>query len=112
MLWIAFFVFSLLLQSMRLAAPSPVAAASGLKANTVQGFEVDGDLKSGNASTNPGSVPAGLIVSPPMADGDDWLQGPANNNVVSLPSTSTSTAFLYTDATDPGDDSAYGGGNK
>jgi uncharacterized repeat protein (TIGR01451 family) len=112
LLWIAFFVFSLLLQSMRLATPSPVAAASGLKANTVQGFEIDGDLKSGNASTNPGSIPAGLIVSPPMANGDDWLQGPANNNVVSLPSTSTSTAFLYTDATDPGDDSAYGGGNK
>ena len=31
---------------------------------------------------------------------------------MSLPSTSTPTAFLFTDATDPGDDSAYGGGNK
>jgi hypothetical protein len=47
-----------------------------------------------------------------MVDGDDWLQGPGNNNVVTLPSTSTPTAFLFTDAVDPGDDSAYGGGNK
>jgi hypothetical protein len=38
--------------------------------------------------------------------------GPRNNNLVSLPSTNTPTAFLFTDATDPGDDSAYGGGNK
>ena len=47
-----------------------------------------------------------------MANGDDWNQGPGNNNVVSLPSTSTPTAFLFTDAVDPGDNSAYGGGNK
>ena len=111
-LWIALFLSSLALQYVQMAAPAPALAASGLKAQTVQGFEVDGDLKSGNASTNPGTVPNALIVSPPMADGDDWLQGPANNNVVSLPSTSTASAFLYTDATDPGDDSAYGGGNK
>jgi uncharacterized repeat protein (TIGR01451 family)/fimbrial isopeptide formation D2 family protein len=112
LLWIALFMFSLLLQSVRLAAPSPVAAASGLKADTVQGFEVDGNLLSGDASTNPGAIPAALLGSDPMANGDDWLQGPSHNNVVSLPSTNTPTAFLYTDAVDPGDTSAYGGGNK
>ncbi len=112
LLWIALFVFSLLLQSVVLAAPSSAIAASGLLADTVQGFEVDGDLLSGNASTNPGNVPTALIHNPPMSNGDDWLQGPANNNVVSLPSTSTPTSFLYTDAVDPGDNSAYGGGNK
>ena len=59
LLWSALFVFSLLLQSVVLAAPSPTAAASGLKAGTVQGFEIDGDLKSGDAASNPGAIPAG-----------------------------------------------------
>src|SRR3954468_19841479 len=107
LLWIALFVFSLLLQSVRLIAPASALAASGLLADTVQGFEVDGDLKSGNGSANAGTVPAALIDNPPMSDGDDWLQGAGGNNVVSLPSTSTSTAFLFTDAVDPGDNSAY-----
>ena len=112
LLWTALFLFSLAMQSVQLAAPTSVLAASGLKAQTVQGFEVDGNLLSGDASTNPGAVPAALIVSPPMANGDDWLKGATFNNVVSLPSTSNASSFLYTDATDPGDDSAYGGGNK
>ena len=52
--WIALFIWSLALQYVSAVAPSPVAAASGLKADTVQGVEIDGDLLSGNASTNPG----------------------------------------------------------
>ena len=43
LLWIALFVFSLLLQSVVLAAPTPALAASGLLADTVQGFELFGD---------------------------------------------------------------------
>ena len=49
---------SIALQYAQLSRPSPVDAASGLKAQTIQDFEIDGDLRSGNASTNPGSVPA------------------------------------------------------
>jgi uncharacterized repeat protein (TIGR01451 family) len=112
LLWTALFVCSLALQYVQLATPTTVLAADGLKAQTVQGFEVDGNLRSGDASTNPGEVPANLIVSQPMSNGDDWLQGPGGNNVVSLPSTNTATSFLFTDLTDPGDTSAYGGGNK
>ena len=51
--WIALFIWSLALQYVSAVAPSPVAAASGLKADTVQGVEIDGDLLSGNASSNP-----------------------------------------------------------
>src|SRR5262245_10489935 len=110
--WIALFITSIALQYAQLSAPKSVSAASGLLADTVQGFEIDGDLKSGDASTNPGSIPTALINNPPMANGDDWLQGPGNNGVASLPSTNTADTFLDTDATDPGDTSAYGGGNK
>lgn len=110
--WIALFITSIALQYAQLSAPKSVSAASGLLADTVQGFEIDGDLKSGNASTNPGSVPTALINNPPMANGDDWLQGPGNNGVASLPSTNTADTFLDTDAVDPGDTSAYVGGNK
>ncbi len=122
LVWIALFVFSLLLQSVTLAAPSSALAASGLLADTVQGFEVDGDLKSGDAATTPATCPAAtsgpvcipeaLVHNPPMANGDDWLQGASHNGVASASGTSTPTTFLYEDATDPGDDSAYGGGNK
>ena len=56
LLWIALFVFSLLLQSVVLAAPTPALAASGLLADTVAGFEIDGDLRGNNASTNPGGI--------------------------------------------------------
>src|SRR6187402_428581 len=98
LLWIALFVFSLLLQSVVLAAPTPALAASGLLADTVAGFEIDGDLHGSNASTNP-----------PMTNGKDWL---APNGVASASGTSTSDTFLFEDATDPGDISAYAGGNK
>src|SRR3954468_8903804 len=110
LLWIALFVFSLLLQSMRLVAASPVDAASGLLADTVAGFEIDGDLHGNNASTNPGGItPASLINNPPMADGADWL---APNGVADPDGTSTSDTFLFEDATGSGDHSAYAGGNK
>ena len=44
--WIALFVFSLLLQYAQFSRPAPVSAASGLKAQTIQGFEVDSNLLS------------------------------------------------------------------
>ena len=44
-----------------------------------------------------------------MADGQDWLDP---NGVASAGGTSTPTTFLFEDATDPGDNSAYAGGNK
>ena len=111
LLWIALFVFSLLLQSVVLAAtPTPALAASGLLADTVAGFEVDGDLHGSNASTNPGGItPASLINNPPMANGADWLDP---NGVASASGTTTADTFLFADATDPGDVSAYAGGNK
>ena len=125
LLWIALFVFSLLLQSVVLAAaPTPALAASGLLADTVAGFEVDGDLHGSNASTTPatcpasppappssgpGCVPATLVNNPPMANGKDWLDP---NGVASASGTSTADTFLFADATDPGDISAYAGGNK
>src|SRR5262245_62047190 len=63
--WIALFVLSIALQYAQFSRPSTALAASGLLADTVQGFEIDGDLKSGDASTNPGSIPANLINNPP-----------------------------------------------
>ena len=118
-LWIALFLMGILLQyGVALSLPSAVLGASGLQAATVHGFEIDGELLSGNGASNPAVVPDG---PPPVGEddlvgnltnGDDWLQGAGGSNVVSLPSTSTSHAFLYTDAVDPGDTSAYGGGNK
>ncbi|MFL5677502.1 MAG: hypothetical protein ACJ77X_07700, partial [Chloroflexota bacterium] len=56
LLWVALFVFSLLLQSMRMVAAPPALAASGLLADTVAGFEIDGNLKGSDASTNPGGI--------------------------------------------------------
>jgi hypothetical protein len=41
-LWTALFLCSLVLQYVSLAAPVAALAASGLKAGTVQGFEIDG----------------------------------------------------------------------
>src|SRR3954469_11266593 len=110
LLWIALFVFSLLLQSMRLVAAPSALAASGLLADTVAGFEVDGNLKGSDASTNPGGItPNSLINNPPMANGKDWLDP---NGVADAGGTDTPTTFLFQDATDPGDVSAYAGGNK
>ena len=47
-----------------------------------------------------------------MANGDDWLQGPRTTTWCRCRARTRPTAFLFTDATDPGDNSAYGGGNK
>jgi fimbrial isopeptide formation D2 family protein len=107
--WIALFVMSIALQYAQLSRPSPVDAASGLLADTVAGFEIDGDLKGNNASDNPGSIPDEFINNPPMADGQDWLDP---NGVADPDGTENSTTFLFEDATDPGDISAYAGGNK
>src|SRR6188472_3966918 len=109
LLWIALFVFSLLLQSVVLAAaPTPALAASGLLADTVAGFEIDGDLHGSNASTTPatcpaspaasgpGCVPATLVNNPPMLDGKDWLDP---NGVASAGGTTTADTFLFADAT-------------
>lgn len=116
--WTALFVVSLVLQYVAAFAPSPARAASGLLAGTVAGFEVDGDLKSGNGASNPGAIPDGLIAS--LADGNDWLQGAGGTGVVDPP-IDPDRAFIFHDAVDspnnlPGDptpdNSAYGGGNK
>jgi len=79
-LWTALFLCSLLVQYVSLAAPVAVLAASGLKAGTVQGFEIDGDLTSGNGASNPGTIPAALIDT--LANGDDWLDGASGSGVV------------------------------
>ncbi len=55
LLWTAVLVCSLLLQYAAAASPAPAIAANGLLAGTVQGFEIDGDPKAGNASRNPGA---------------------------------------------------------
>ena len=44
-----------------------------------------------------------------MANGEDWLDP---NGVASASGTTTADTFLFADATDPGDVSAYAGGNK
>ena len=81
-LWIALFLMGILLQyGVALSLPSAVLGASGLQAATVHGFEIDGELLSGNGASNPAVVPDG---PPPVGEddlvgnltnGDDWLQG-------------------------------------
>ncbi len=78
--WTALFVLSIGLQYAVATAPAPVIAASGLKAGTVAGFEVDGDLLGGNAASNPGNIPAGLFSG--LADAQDWLDGGGFNGLV------------------------------
>ncbi len=116
LLWTAVLLCSMLLQYVVAAAPAPVIAASGLLAGTVAGFEVDGDLKSGNAASNPGNIPAGLYSG--LTNAQDWLDGNGINGLVDPASPPES--FLFRDAVDkasvPGDvapdTSAYVGGNK
>ena len=72
--WAVLFVLSLALQYASVSAPQSALAFSGLKAGTLAGFEVDGDLQAGNASTNPGAIPPGQIFGgPPMVNGADWV---------------------------------------
>ncbi len=115
--WVALFVLSISLQYVVAIAPAPVIAASGLKAGTVAGFEVDGDLRGGNAASNPGAIPAGLQAT--LADAQDWLDGGGFNGLVE-PATPP-TSFIFRDAVDgpnniagdaTPDNSAYVGGNK
>jgi uncharacterized repeat protein (TIGR01451 family) len=98
------------------ATPAPVIAASGLQAGTVAGFEVDGDLKSGNAAGNPGNIPSGLYSG--LEDAQDWLDGNTINGLVDPANPPES--FIFRDAVDTSsvegdaspDTSAYVGGNK
>ncbi|MFH1475856.1 MAG: SpaA isopeptide-forming pilin-related protein, partial [Chloroflexota bacterium] len=114
--WTALFVLSIGLQYAVATAPAPVIAASGLKAGTVAGFEVDGDLVSGNAASNPGAIPAPLIDG--LTNAQDWLDGNGFQGLVDPADPPTS--FIFRDAVDsasvPGDvtpdTSAYAGGNK
>jgi uncharacterized repeat protein (TIGR01451 family) len=107
--WLVLFIFSILLQYGALAGANPVLAASGLKAGTVQGFEIDGDLTSGDASGNPGLIPAALIDSGANAlvDGTDWL---GTGGVVNPPHPPTS--ILDHDKINSTADDGFTGGAK
>ena len=107
-LWTALFLCSLVLQYVSLATPVPVLAASGLKAGTVQGFEIDGDLKSGDGLSNPGQVPAPLVDT--LADGDDWLDGASGTGVVDPENPPRSD--LISDPANVADDDQFIGGAK
>ncbi len=110
LLWVALFVFSL--------AP-PVgcarrtdACARGERTAGRYGRRIRDRRRPAREQREhePGGItPAALINNPPMTDGHDWLDP---NGVASAGGTSTSTTFLFEDATDPGDISAYAGGNK
>jgi len=107
--WLLLFIFSIVLQYGALAGAKPVLAASGLKAGTVQGFEIDGDLASGDAHLNPGLIPAALIDGT-LADGDDWFDGSSFVGVVD-PATPPSSVLVndkFSDTTD----NVFGGGAK
>ena len=115
--WVALFVLSIGLQYVVALAPAPVIAASGLKAGTVAGFEVDGDLVGGNAGSNPGGIPAALQAT--LSNAQDWLDGGGFNGLVDPADPPTS--FIFRDAVDgpnniagdaTPDTSAYVGGNK
>ena len=82
LVWVFLFVMSLLLQYATFAAPNTVLSAGPvLQAGTVQGFEIDGDLKSGDAASNPGAIPAAQIDGT-LTNGDDWLTGASGTGVV------------------------------
>ncbi len=108
--WLALFIASILLQYGTLASPRPVLAATGLKAGTVQGFEIDGNLKSGDAASNPGGITPSSLIDGTLTNGDDWLDGASFNGVVdpATPPTSTIIHDLVSSTSDDG----YGGGAK
>jgi uncharacterized repeat protein (TIGR01451 family) len=107
--WLLLFIFSILLQYGALAGAKPVLAAAGLKAGTVQGFEIDGDLASGDAHLNPGTIPAALIDGT-LTDGDDWFDGSSFVGVVD-PATPPSSVLEHDKFNDT-TDNAFGGGAK
>lgn len=108
LLWTALFVLSLLLQYVSLAAPARTLAASGLSAATVQGFEIDGDLKCQDASGNPGAIPPEFHGT--LADGGDWLDGASCNGVVD-PASPPASAIIA-DPAGVANDSEFIGGAK
>jgi uncharacterized repeat protein (TIGR01451 family) len=69
--WLLLFVFSILLQYGTLASPR-TALANATGNQTLGGFELDGNLFSGNAS--PGSP-----------NGDDWAKGATGNGLLTAP---------------------------
>jgi uncharacterized repeat protein (TIGR01451 family) len=110
LLWAALFVFSLLLQYGQMASPASVVAASGLKAGTVQGFEIDGDLKCQNASGNPGGITPASLIDGTLTDGDDWLDNTGCNGKVD-PATPPSSILTH-DLINSTSDDGFGGGAK
>ena len=106
--WLVIFVLSILMQYGLLANPSSALAATGLQAGTVQGFEIDGDVASGNGASNPGSIPAALIDS--LSNGDDWRAGSSGTGVVNpvIPGSSTIVHDIISSTSDDG----FGGGSK
>jgi uncharacterized repeat protein (TIGR01451 family) len=109
LLWVALFVFSLLLQYASFASPASTLAATGLKAGTVSGFEIDGDLKSGDAASNPGAIPPGLFDS--LTNGDDWLQGDSGTGVVD-PASPPRSKIIADKANSSTDDEFIGGAKE
>ncbi len=108
-LWIALFVMGILLQyGVALSRPGLAVAASGLKAGTVEGFEVDGDLHGGNGASNPGDIPASLIDT--LTDGNDWFDGGGFPGAVDPEDPPHS--FLDEDPINSSTDDVYKGGNK
>jgi len=108
LLWTALFVLSLLLQYATFAAPAKTLAASGLKAATVQGFEIDGDLKCQNAAGNSGAIPDEFKGT--LTNGDDWLDNTGCNGVVDPAAPPAST--IISDPADSQTDSEFIGGAK
>lgn len=81
--WLVLFIFSILLQYGALAGAKPVLAAASFKAGTVQGFEIDGNLLAGDASTNPGGLAAAVVDGGlPMTNGIDWRSPAAAGGIV------------------------------
>ncbi|MEO7663957.1 MAG: SpaA isopeptide-forming pilin-related protein, partial [Candidatus Limnocylindrales bacterium] len=71
--WLVLFIASILLQYGALIRPAGVLAATSFQAGTVAGFEIDGNLLAGDASTNPGGLSAAVVDGGlPMANGVDW----------------------------------------
>ncbi len=115
-LWIALFLMGILLQyGVALSLPSSTKAASGLLAGTVQSFEVEGDLYSGNASSNPADTPDGDpageddFVEGTLTDADDWLDGGPGVGVVDP---ETAASALINDPTNSQGDDIFIGGAK
>ncbi len=81
--WLVLFIFSILLQYGALASPPSALGAASFKSGTIQGFEIDGNLLAGDASSNPGGLAAAIVDGGlPMADGADWRSPAAAGGIV------------------------------